>query len=143
MSTYTQSDSSILGSSYFQGIIYPWDEYIVIPVSDTQSVLVVGTYDGRSGDQISFKDSKIYTVNRSGSYGSSYSTSYSEESSTTVNVSEPYYIYSNTFAGAPALNCTQANSIMAYFVCFAVLFTVISQIALNLIKSLLRRSSYD
>lgn len=139
MASYTQSnDSSIIGSSYFQGIIKPWDDYVLIPVSDTQSVMVIGKCGGVSGNTISFDDSIVYRLDRGTSYGSTYNTTQTSESSTTVTISEPYYTYSNVFEGSPNLNCTSANSIAAYFVCFCCIVFVINQVIGNVIKSVIK-----
>lgn len=143
MATYTQSINSVIGSSYFQGLIMPWDEYILIPVSDTRSVLVVGSLDSHEGDTLTFSDTTVYTVERGSNYSSSYNTTVSSEDLTTVTVSEPYYSYSNSFPGSPVLNCTSSSSVMAYFVCFSVMLLVINQLVGNLIKSLFRGDSHD
>lgn len=143
MANYTQSVNSIVGSSYFQGLIMPWDEYVLIPVSETKSILVVGTLDSSDGDTLTFSDSTLYTVDRGSNYNYSYTTSVSTEDLTTVTISEPYYCYSNSLTGAPALNCTSATSVMAYFVCFSVMLLVINQLVGNLIKSLFRGDSND
>ena len=138
MGTYTQNDGSIVGSNYFQGLIKPWDEYICISVSDNSSVLVIGNYDGVSGSSVSFKDSTVYRVTRGSSGSYSYTTSVTEESTTTISVTEPYYIYSNTYSGAPALNCTQANSIQAYFVVFCCVLYVVNNVIGNVIRSVIK-----
>lgn len=143
MAAYNQSVNSVIGSSYFQGLIMPWDEYVVISVSDTRSVLVVGTLDSVEGNTLTFSDSTVYTVERGSSYNSYYDTSFTSENLTTVTISEPYYSYSNSFPGSPVLNCTSASSVMAYFVCFSVLLLVINQLVGNLIKSLFRGDNHD
>ena len=138
MASYTQNDTSVIGSTYFQGIIKPWDDYICMSVSDYSSILVVGKYDGVSGSSVNFKDSTVYRVTRGSSGSYSYTTSVTEESTTTITVTEPYYIYSNTYSGAPALNCTSAASITSYFVCFCCILYVVNNVIGNVIRSVIK-----
>lgn len=139
MSNYTQNSStSVLGSSYFQGLINPWDEYVLIPYSDNQSVMVVGNCDGVDGNVVSFKDSTVYIVERSGNYGSTYNTRFFTEDQTTVTIQEPYYTYSNVYDSSPVLNCTSANSVAAYFVVFCCLVFIVNQVIGNVIKSVIK-----
>lgn len=139
MSSYNQSSSnSVIGSSYFQGLINPWDEYVLIPVSDTQSVMVVGNCTSVNNNVVSFKDTTVYIVERSGNYGSTYNTRSFTEDQTSVTIQEPYYTYSNVYDSSPVLNCTSADSITSYFVCFCCLVFVVNQVIGNVIKSVIK-----
>lgn len=139
MASYIQSINTVMGSSYFQGLIMPWDEYICISISDTTSLLVVGTFDGISDGLLSFSDTTVYTLTRQYSQSYSYHTSIVNEDNTLVSVSEPYYCYSNTLSGAPVLNCTSSGSVQAYFVIFCCLVFVINQFFGSVFKSVVRR----
>lgn len=140
MANYIQNGStSVIGSSYFQGLIKPWDEYVVFGLSDTLSVMVVGNCDGVDGDVVSFEDSTVYVCERSGNYGYSYSTRYVTEDQTTVTIHEPYYTYSNVFDSSPVLNCTSSDSIQAYFVVFCCLLFIFNQLLGNVFKSISKR----
>ena len=140
MGTYNQYvSSSVMSTSYFQGIIKPWDEYILVQTGEYSASLFVGDCKASSGS-VTVSDCTIYSVTRSSSsYNNRYTVSQSHEDQSVVNITYPYYVYSNCYDGAPVLSCSSANSIQAYFVCFAVLVYVFNLVIGYLFHAISRR----
>lgn len=139
MPSYNQNVASPQGTSYFQGIIKPWDDYVLISTGNNTSILVKGKCNSDTGSKLNFDDATVYLLNRTTGTNQIYQISSTDYDTVTVNYTNPYYMYSNSCGLAPNLTCNSANTITCYFVSFAVILLAVDLVIGNAIKLLARR----
>lgn len=141
-STFNQStDYSAPQTTYFAGVIHPWDDYIIIEVGDYEYVAVVGSCSDSSSGSVVFDSADVYTVTRNGGSGYSYvySVDVSSDTDITVNYSNPYYAYGNVNNELSTINLTSSNNITSYMVCWSVLMSLAVYLFFGVIKKICRR----
>lgn len=91
MATYTATTNSIIGSDYISGIISGFEDYVIIPISSTETIVLQGKFgkDKTTEGDISFKGER-WVISRTGTTGT-YTTTYTPEVSCTVSIPNPYY----------------------------------------------------
>lgn len=136
--TYTAASQNPTGTSYFQGIIKPWNDYCLFSKDNNTSILVTGLCIGDDGRHQNYEDAIVYTLTRNNNT-SPYTVTSSSYDEVTINYQYPYYMYSNSSSMMPALNCTVSNSIQSYCVIFCCIIFVIDIVIGNVIKLLARR----
>lgn len=97
--SYTSYYNSPFGLNYLAGDIMPWEDYIIFRDDNYTSIAVYGQADENGV----FETATVRRVIRDSDYGGSYTTSETTESNVSVNVTEPYYIYSNLYGVGYAL----------------------------------------
>lgn len=121
MATYNTAnniDISTKAQSIFASRISPLDDYIAFATDTNTYVFVLGDY--KNGN---FENSTIYTITRVTSGTNTYYTlTEKQEQTTTVNVSNRYYTYSNiSDIGGTALS-NPANSSYVVIIIGVILF---------------------
>lgn len=110
--TYTYNPSS---TTYFSGLIKPWQDYIIFTTSNSDTYAVIGNAVSYENNIIKFENSKVIHINRSVNLNT-YTVTENNETNTEVNVTNPYYTYSNSIQLSPNINLTSSNNITCYFV---------------------------
>lgn len=139
--TYIQdTDYSSPNNSYFNGVILPWDDYIIIETSDYVYVCVVGSCSSASSGSVTFDQADVYTVSRTNVSGYSYNyvVDVSSESDVTVEYSNPYYAYGNVSNELPAISLTSSGNITSYMICWSVLMSLAVYLFFGFIKKICR-----
>lgn len=95
METYTSSTNSIIGSDYISGLINGIDDYVVIPISNTQTVVLQGDIDGDTTESTLSFEGERWLISRDNSYGATYTTDYTADTSCSISIPEPYYCRGN------------------------------------------------
>lgn len=99
MADYTSTRNSILGSDYCAGLVSGCQDYVIMPISDTQTVVLQGDFSKASSDrgsEIEFSGER-WIVERSsdGGYGSYYDSDYTPSVECTLSIKYPYYCRGN------------------------------------------------
>ena len=140
--TYTQDTNySSPQTTYFAGIIHPWDDYIIIETGDNVYAAIVGKCDTADGSSVFFDKADVYVVSRSSGtgYNNLYTVDHSLMDDVTVNYSNSYYAYGNVSSDLPVINLNVSNSVTAYMLSWTVLMSLAVYMFFGLIKKICRR----
>ena len=99
MADYNSTRNNLIGSDYYQGLISGFEDYIILPISDTQTVVLQGDFTAdntNDGKDITFNGDRWIISRNSGSgYTSYYDVDYTSNVDCSVRISDPYYCRGN------------------------------------------------
>lgn len=135
MADYQDSANSIIGSDYISGLISGFKDYVVIPVSSTQTVVLQGVFDKEvsTNGEIKFSGQR-WVISRNTTGTSTYSSVYTEDVTCTVLIRYPYY--SRGSLSDMSIIATRSSQVSADFAVISLAWGVLLCVVLS---SLLRR----
>lgn len=137
MADYTSTNNNIIGSDYISGLVSGFEDYMVIPISSEQTVVLQGKFDKEvSGTEISFEGER-WIIDRGSGYNYNYTSTYSPSVNCTVSVPNPYYCR-GSLTDMSVLDCRRAE-VSGNFATITILWGVlICVVAWDLLRSCLR-----
>lgn len=135
---YNVYNSSV--SSYYQNFIYTRQDWVVFDISDTQTVLLIGSYEC-SGNQITGTTNQVVTITTDTGYGSTpdIQVEQLDGRNDTVNFTSTvsYRMYSNIEGAPTQRNSTYETSFRTTLTIHAVLVALVFAFVFNYIKGLI------
>lgn len=123
MANYTSTENSILGSSYYSGVLNGYEDYVILPVGQDKTVCIVGDIDA---DNNSYKGDEIIITRSTSGYTTSYDVQYVNNSQGTYTITNEYYCRGNvarlssieTFQSVPVIGFSTTVIMWGVLLCF-------------------------
>lgn len=126
MANYNDTENSLLGTSYLQGVVDGFEDYIILPIGEDETVCIIGDITQDGVGSYSYSGREIH-VNRSTSgYYSTYEVVSYEDTAGTITIDNQYYCRGNvgdlsaiaTYRSDPASNFAIISLVWGVLFCF-------------------------
>lgn len=126
MANYNDTENSIIGTDYLKGVLSGFEDYIVLPVGQDQTVCIVGNITHTGGGVYNYDGDEIIIRRTSSGYQSVYEAETIADTTGTITIDNEYYCRGNvgtlsvieTFKSQPATNFAVISLVWGVLFCF-------------------------